>query len=79
MIFVLFIQVVEYFQDFDMLRSGSISIMQFRRGMASMGFSKLGKHDLNDNQFELLVSYYQNPAKPDQFLWMNFLKDIESG
>ncbi|GFR65921.1 hypothetical protein ElyMa_001958300 [Elysia marginata] len=57
------LRVNEYFQDYDGLRSGSISIPQFRRGLAVMGLSKLGHHDLNDNQFKQLVDYYRNPAK----------------
>lgn len=68
----------EYFQDYDPLRTGSITISQFRRGLASMGFSKLGQHDLNDNQFEMLAEHYANPAKPDQVIWTNFMSDVES-
>ena len=44
-----------------------------------MGLSKLGQHDLNDNQFDMLVARYKNPQKTDQVLWTNFMKDIESG
>jgi len=72
------LRVIEYFQDFDGLRSGSISIPQFRRGLASMGLSKIGQHDLNDNQFSLLVSKYRNPQKTDQVMWTKFMADIES-
>ncbi|KAH9519717.1 hypothetical protein Btru_070724 [Bulinus truncatus] len=72
------LRINECFQDFDSLRSGSITVSQFRRGLSSMGLSKLGFHDLNDNQFELLAAHYRDPSKPDQILWMNFLADIES-
>lgn len=71
-------RVSEYFYDFDPLNSGSISTTQFRRGLASMGLSKLGKHDLTQAQFDKLSQYYINKVKPDQVLWKDFLKDIES-
>ncbi|KAK7002739.1 hypothetical protein BgiMline_004147 [Biomphalaria glabrata] len=72
------LRINESFQDFDALRSGSITMAQFRRGLSSMGLSKIGFHDLNDNQFNLLAAHYRNPSKPDQILWMNFVSDIES-
>ncbi|KAK3798859.1 hypothetical protein RRG08_050238 [Elysia crispata] len=72
------LRVNEYFQDYDSLRSGSISIPQFRRGLAVMGLSKLGHHDLNDNQFKQLIDNYCNPAKSDQVLWTKFCADVES-
>ncbi|CAG5122336.1 unnamed protein product [Candidula unifasciata] len=72
------LRVIEYFQDYDALRSGSISIGQFRRGLALMGLSKIGHHDLNDTQFGMLVEHYRNPQKPDQILWTKFHDDIES-
>ncbi|BFZ03633.1 hypothetical protein BsWGS_06672 [Bradybaena similaris] len=71
-------RVSEYFQDYDALRSGSISIGQFRRGLALMGLSKIGHHDLNDSQFAMLLENYRNPQKPDQILWTKFRDDIES-
>lgn len=44
-----------------------------------MGLSTLGKHDLTQAQFDKLSQYYINKAKPDQVLWKDFQKDIESG
>lgn len=73
------VQVIEYFDDFDPLRSGSISKSQFRRGLSLLGLSKLGHHDLQDAQFEVLIDFYQNPNKEDQVMWKNFMDDIESG
>lgn len=70
---------IEYFQDYDPLRSGSISKAQFRRGLAQLGMSKLGTHDLTDGHFKILIDAYQNPAKEDQVLWTRFLQDIETG
>lgn len=72
------LRVIEYFQDYDPLRSGSISKSQFRRGLALLGLSKLGAHDLNDPQYTLLCQVYQNPQKEDQVLWTSFLNDVET-
>ncbi|XP_052771578.1 uncharacterized protein LOC128211160 [Mya arenaria] len=72
------LRVGEYFQDYDPLRSGSISKSQFRRGMSLLGFSKLGQHNLSEGQFQLLSDVYQNPQKADQILWTKFLWDVET-
>lgn len=73
------LQVAEYFEDYDPLRSGSISKSQFRRGMSLLGFSKLGQHDFSEGHYKLLCDVYQNPQKQDQVLWTKFLWDIETG
>ena len=70
---------IEYFQDYDPLRSGSISKSQFRRGLSQLGLSKLGQHDLLDPQYQVLIDYYQNPVKEDQVLWTKFTYDVETG
>lgn len=71
-------RVNDYFQDFDPLRSGSISRSRFRRCLATLGLSKLQHHDLNDSQFHMLSAAYQNPAKEDQVLYSKFVADVES-
>jgi Ca2+-binding EF-hand superfamily protein len=70
---------LDFFQDFDTLRTGSISKGRFRRCLATLGLSKLGQHDLNDSQFAMLCQQYQDPKKDDQVLYAKFVKDIESG
>ena len=75
----IFFQVQEFFEDYDPLRSGSISKSQFRRGVGLLGLSKLGQHDLTEGQYKLLCDVYQNPQKEDQVLWTKFLWDIETG
>ncbi|XP_076448305.1 uncharacterized protein LOC143285015 [Babylonia areolata] len=72
------LRVLEYFQDFDPLRSGSISKTRFRRCLATLGLSKLAQHDLNDKQFDLLCKAYQDPKKEDQVLYTKFVADVES-
>ncbi len=69
----------EYFQDYDQLRSGCVSVSQFRRALSSMGMSALGKHNLSNSQFEMLAQVYRNPKQPDNIYWTQFLADIESG
>ena len=75
----LVVQVTEYFEDYDPLRSGSISKTQFQRGLGLLGLSKLGQHDLTQAQFKLLSDLYQNPKKEDQVLWTQFTHDVETG
>ena len=72
-------QVIEYFQDFDQLRSGSITESQFRRALSSMGLSALGKHNLSNSQFHMLADAYRNHQHPDKIYWIQFMADIESG
>ncbi|KAL8564995.1 hypothetical protein ACOMHN_003371 [Nucella lapillus] len=72
------LRVLQYFMDFDPLRSGSISKTRFRRCLATLGLSKLAQHDLNDKQFNLLCTAYQDPKKEDQVLYINFVNDVES-
>ena len=72
-------KVAEFFEDYDPLRSGSISKAQFRRGLGLLGLSKLGSHDLQEGQFQVLIDAYTNPAKEDQALWTQFLWDVETG
>lgn len=72
------LRVAEFFEDFDPLRSGSISKSQFRRGLSLLGLSKLGQHDITEGQYKLLCDMYTNPQKEDQALWTKFLWDIET-
>ena len=44
-----------------------------------MGLSKVGQHDLNDKQFEVMCRVYQSPKKEDQILYTKFVDDVESG
>ena len=67
-------KVEEYFQDFDPLRSGSISKSHFRRGLSS-----LGQHQLTDAQFEVMVLHYSDPKRAGNVRWTQFLRDIEQG
>ncbi|KAL4239473.1 hypothetical protein ACF0H5_000288 [Mactra antiquata] len=72
------LRVAEFFEDYDPLRSGSISKSQFRRGLGLLGLSKLGTHDMTEGQYKLLCDVYQNPQKEDQCLWTRFLWDVET-
>lgn len=69
----------EFFEDYDPLRTGSISKSQFRRGLGLLGLSKLGQHDITEGQYKLLCDVYTNPQKQDQALWTKLVWDIETG
>ena len=70
---------IEYFQDFDLLRSGCITEDQFRRALSTMGLSALRRHNLSNSQFKMLADAYRNPQHPDKIFWTQFMADIESG
>ncbi|XP_064617922.1 uncharacterized protein LOC135482031 [Liolophura sinensis] len=72
------LRVTEYFQDYDPLRSGSITKAQFLRGLASLGLSKLGQHDLSQKQASMLCDFYSSPTQADKVLWTKFVDDVES-
>ena len=67
------IRVIEFFQDFDTLRSGSISKAIFQRGLNTMGVTAI-----RADQLKALCDLYEDPKKSDCVLWTKFLVDIES-
>lgn len=71
-------RVCEFFQDFDPLRSGSITKSQFRRGLSDLGLSAIGQHNLAESQYKMLCSYYEDPSMTDKVLWTRFMDDVES-
>eukprot|EP00106_Octopus_bimaculoides_P000016 XP_014767458.1 PREDICTED: uncharacterized protein LOC106867177 [Octopus bimaculoides] len=75
-VFVNRLQVGQNFEDYDPLKSGSITKAQFRRGLSSLGFSKIGFHDMTNDQFDLLCDHYQDPQHKDKIIWTNFNNDI---
>ena len=72
-------QVSECFEDFDHLRSGSLSKTRFRRCLNSLGLSLIEAHSITEAQFDALARYYANPMKPDEVLWTKFMWDVETG
>jgi Ca2+-binding EF-hand superfamily protein len=67
------IRVCEFFQDFDPLKSASITKGQFRQGIDAMGFSRI-----TPAQFESLSLRYSDPKRRDCILWTQFVTEIES-
>ncbi|CAK8698532.1 unnamed protein product [Clavelina lepadiformis] len=67
------IRVAEFFEDFDLLRSGSVSQAIFARGIDLMGVTWLDKAHAH-----ALQNWYRDPKKVDCVLWTNFMTDIES-
>ncbi|XP_064635375.1 uncharacterized protein LOC135492703 isoform X2 [Lineus longissimus] len=67
----------EFFEDFDPLRTGSISKDRFRRSLASLGLNKLQNHDLTDGQFAMLCENYQDPKKRDHVCYKQFTNDLD--
>ena len=72
--FHLFFKVMEHFQDFDPLRSGSISNSRFRQGLTAMGQTYL-----RDEEVAVLCERYSDPKKKHHVLWKCFLAEIDRG
>jgi Ca2+-binding EF-hand superfamily protein len=64
------IRLMEFFRDFDRLRSGNITQAQFRIGM------NMAKIDLSTSEFNLLKEHYLSD-KNDMFKWRSFCDNIE--
>ena len=68
------IQVSEHFQDFDPLRSGSISCSRFRQGLTA-----IGQPSLSHAEFTALCDAFRDPRKKDHVLWKEFLARVDRG
>ena len=72
-------QIKDFMQDFDQLRSGLMTISQFRRCLSTLGFTSIGEHTLSDHQFEMLVVHFTDAKNPDKVRWADFMKAVETG
>ena len=68
------VQVSEHFQDFDPLRSGSISCSRFRQGLTA-----IGQPSLSHAEFTALCGAFRDPRKKDHVLWKEFLARVDRG
>lgn len=66
------LRVGAYFEDFDSLRSGSVTKPIFQRCLDSLGIKWL-----DEAHAYALQEYYTDPKKPDCALWHNFMLDVE--
>ena len=64
------IRLSEFLRDFDKLRSGSITIPQFRIGL------NMGKIDLSNPEFDLICEYFASET-PGKVRWHDFVDSIE--
>ena len=69
----------EFFEDFDPLRSGTISQSQFIRVLASLGLTGLDGVPLSEAQMFALCEQYRHPERRDLVMWKQFEQDVESG
>ena len=75
----MFIQVKEFFEDFDPLRLGTISDTRFVRVLASLGLTGLDGVPLTEAQMLALANHYRHPEQRDLVVWKQFEQDVESG
>jgi len=60
----------EFLRDFDKLRSGNITVSQFRIGL------NMAKINLSNAEFDHLCEHFASPI-PDKILWKDFVDRIE--
>eukprot|EP00759_Apiculatamorpha_spiralis_P042181 PhF_6_TR40431/c0_g2_i1/m.60290 len=68
------IRIFEYFQDFDKLRSGTVSIEQFRRCLAMVGLNDV----LSSEDYTVLVNTFQSDKKVGCVNYQSFLNGLSS-
>jgi hypothetical protein len=65
------IRVGEFFRDFDKLRSGYITEVQFRIGL------NMAKIVLSSHEFEMLTEYFQAPKEGKHVKWRDFCDAVD--
>ena len=64
------LRIEEFFLDFDKLRKGLVTKMQFRRVIDQLGLK------LSEPEYQSLVKKYED--KTDRFRWMDFCNNINT-
>ena len=62
----------EFLSDYDKLRSGNITITQFRQGL------KIAKIELSQNEFQCLVNGYISSNKDSSVRYLQFCEDVDA-
>ncbi|KAK0079021.1 hypothetical protein PV325_001848 [Microctonus aethiopoides] len=71
------IRVGEFFQQFDTLNSGRVTVSQFKRGLDGIQISSLGQLYLSESEIDIIADFYKNPNDPDYILWRVFEDDVD--
>nr|XP_003701096.1 PREDICTED: uncharacterized protein LOC100876752 [Megachile rotundata]XP_012135529.1 PREDICTED: uncharacterized protein LOC100876752 [Megachile rotundata]XP_012135530.1 PREDICTED: uncharacterized protein LOC100876752 [Megachile rotundata] len=71
------IRISEFFQRFDHLNAGRVTISQFKRGLDGLQVSGLGRLYLAETEIDALVQLYKDPNDPDRVCWRTFQDDID--
>ena len=67
------IRMIEFFADFDPLRSGVISIHKFRTAIGASGIMVL-----TEKQMQLLQEYYVDPTDSQRVRYVDLLKELDA-
>ncbi|KAK0166586.1 hypothetical protein PV327_004079 [Microctonus hyperodae] len=71
------IRVREFFQQFDTLNAGRVTVPQFKRGLDGIQVSSLGHLYLSETEIDIIADFYKNPNDPDYVLWRVFEDDVD--
>jgi len=69
-----------FFQEFDPLGSGVITVSQFMRGLHLMGLSSSSSSlpsNLTERHFRVLTDHYADRSTADHVRWRSFTDDVE--
>ncbi|XP_043281125.1 uncharacterized protein [Venturia canescens] len=71
------IRINGFFEDYDALNSGRVTISQFKRGLDALQISSLGHLYLAQSEIDELTALYTDCNDPDRVLWKTFADDID--
>nr|XP_012223237.1 PREDICTED: uncharacterized protein LOC105672711 isoform X1 [Linepithema humile] len=71
------IRIHDFFKDFDRLNTGRINVLQFRRALAALQISSLGRLWLVEPEIDALIMLYKTADDPDCVCWRTFEDDID--
>ena len=66
------IRIAEFFRDFDRLRTGFITVSQFRIGL------NMAKIPISAGEFQLLSTSFKAPKEGEHVKWREFSDDVDT-
>ncbi|XP_018321327.1 uncharacterized protein LOC108734325 [Agrilus planipennis] len=70
------IRLSEFFEDFDPLRCGKVTVSQFHRCLDAIGISGLHRLYLSLPEIETIVTQYKDPIDAGRVCWKTFEDDV---
>nr|CAD7573058.1 unnamed protein product [Timema californicum] len=71
------IRVGQFFQDFDPMNCGRITVSQFRRGLDRVGINAIDRLYLSEPEIDMILQVYRDPNDSSRMCWKTFEDDID--